>query len=228
MKKTVKYAYIFIFTVFINFNLMKERAAITSAQSRFLRKTILILVIFWSIASDTSAFRFREEPKSPVCRAIKKNSLPFCTMIDYVAVVDSEDKDGLDSDTMAKMYYDNVNTVLLRFGCSFKYSLHSCESCREAYKYWICSIKFQKCGYAGNSTKLDKPDDEYHHSICMERNLSGKERCQEGINARHRTCLSICEDVVRKCPYVLNFQCPSVRLYSSNSLVCDDTILYLN
>ena len=134
-------------------------------------------------------------------------------MIDYVAVVDLKDENALLSDAMARLYYDNVNTVLLRFGCSFKYSLHSCEGCREAYKYWICSIKFQKCGYAGNNSRVDKSQDKYHSSICMN-NMSGKEGCKEGINARHRTCLSICEDVVRKCPYVLNFQCPPVRMVS--------------
>lgn len=44
--------------------------------------------------------------------------------------------------------------------------------------------------------------------------------CEFGANCAvagqtTRMCLSLCEDVVRKCPYVLAFTCPEVRLPNS-------------
>jgi Stretch-activated Ca2+-permeable channel component len=154
-----------------------------------------------------------EEPAHPVCRLVRKNSLAFCSMVDYYAVMDESDVDGAAFDAKARMYYDNVNVVLQRFGCHTKYSLYNCDDCREAYKYWICSIKFQRCGSSPSNTNTDPA---LHHAICQ-RPTSGSVTekplppCVEGSSGRYRTCLSLCEDVVRKCPYVLNFQCPTVR-----------------
>lgn len=145
-----------------------------------------------------------EEPSSPVCRMIPKNSLSFCSMVDYAAVVDEQDLDGSTFDATAKYYYENVNVVLQRFGCSAKYSLYTCDDCREAYKYWVCSVKFQPCGRFANPTDGIV---EYSPELCSSTSSSS---CIEGTTGRSRTCLSLCEDVVRKCPYVLNFQCPTV------------------
>ncbi|KAF1329579.1 Calcium channel subunit mid1, partial [Globisporangium splendens] len=161
-----------------------------------------------------------EEPKTSVCRRIAENSLAFCSMVDYVAVVDEDDPDGANFDAKARFYYENVNAVLQRFGCHAKYSLYDCDDCRDAYKYWICSIKFQKRGYhAQHEQGGDEPDhssnnlDDYHAAICAPSSnavTSTAETCANGAASRHRTCLSICKDVVRKCPYVLNFQCPTL------------------
>ncbi|KAJ0398028.1 hypothetical protein P43SY_006582 [Pythium insidiosum] len=104
-----------------------------------------------------------EEPKSPVCRFFAKNSLPFCSMVDYYAVVDQDDVDGSVFDGKAKFYYENVNVVLQRFGCNQRYALYGCDDCRDAYKYWICSIKFQRCG------EFDPADGsalQHHHTLC--------------------------------------------------------------
>lgn len=157
-----------------------------------------------------------EEPSKPVCRLIPKNSLAFCSMVDYVAVVDEDDPDGAKFDAKAKFYYENADVVLQRFGCHARYSLYKCDDCRDAYKYWICSIKFQKCGLSSSSSSEgdDTTRPGGHGSrICD----SSDEKCASGSTGRHRTCLSLCEDVVRKCPYVLNFQCPTVRLRAALS-----------
>lgn len=78
--------------------------------------------------------------------------------------------------------------VLARFDCSERYGYWNCTSCRDAYKYWACAVSFPRCGPNGN------------HSTCP-----AAQQCAWG---RRRPCRSICEDVVRKCPYVLEFTCP--------------------
>lgn len=165
--------------------------------------------VLHAIAADDNASN-GEEPSKPTCRLIPKNSLEFCSMVNYVAVVDQDDLDGAKFDAKAKFYYENVDVVLQRFGCHARYSLYKCDDCREAYKYWICSIKFQKCGR--------RPDEQqFEPGICTTSSstttsaATAPGTCESGVSGRHRTCLSLCEDVVRKCPYVLNFQCPTVR-----------------
>lgn len=167
-----------------------------------------------------------EEPANPVCRYIAKDSLSFCSMVDYMVVVDSDDPTGVRFDSKAEFYYRNVDIVLQRFGCHAKYSVYGCDDCREAYKYWVCSIKFQKCGSQTVTTDRGATKLQYYTDMCdytatttatstaastTTSSKTAASSCVEGSSGRYRTCLSICEDVVRKCPYVLNFQCPMVR-----------------
>ncbi|KUF95390.1 hypothetical protein AM588_10005347 [Phytophthora nicotianae] len=154
-------------------------------------------------------------------------------MVDYMAVVDTDDPTGTKFDSKAEFYYRNVDIVLQRFGCHAKYSVYGCDDCREAYKYWICSIKFQKCGSQTVTTDRGATKLFYSTDMCdysttatatstaastTKSTKTTASACVEGSSGRYRTCLSICEDVVRKCPYVLNFQCPTVR-YCSNTAV---------
>lgn len=175
-------------------------------------------------AVDDTSSSSGDEPATPVCRYIPKNSLAFCSMVDYVAVVDANDLDGAAFDAKAKFYYENADVVLQRFGCHARYSLYKCDDCRDAYKYWVCSIKFQKCGSVVRTDHDDNKNDAnnnrgssgdshvYASALCTS---SSDAACVSGTTGRHRTCLSLCEDVVRKCPYVLNFQCPTVRSTSN-------------
>uniref|UniRef100_H3GX91 FZ domain-containing protein n=1 Tax=Phytophthora ramorum TaxID=164328 RepID=H3GX91_PHYRM len=159
-----------------------------------------------------------EEPGNAMCRYVAKDSLSFCSMVDYMAVVDADDPTGARFDVKAEFYYRNVDIVLQRFGCHAKYSVYGCDDCREAYKYWVCSIKFQKCGSQTVTTDRGATKLQYNTDVCdytttatSTATTTSKTTCVEGSSGRYRTCLSICEDVVRKCPYVLNFQCPTVR-----------------
>jgi calcium channel MID1 len=170
------------------------------------------LIVFLIIpATLVVKIEAQDEITSPVCRQIKRNSLSFCSMVDYMAVVDEKDLNGQKANEKAQTYYDNMNILLLRFSCSAKYSLYTCDDCRDAYKYWICSAMFQKCGDSpkGPTATLCAPEtyckeikDPPLNSKCCDESIDGK--------GRKKTCLSLCEDVIRKCPYVLNFQCPSV------------------
>lgn len=182
---------------------------------------LVVLFACGPILHTTAADDTGEEPSKPTCRLIQKDSLAFCSMVDYVAVVDEDDLDGAKFDAKAKFYYENVDVVLQRFGCHARYSLYKCDDCREAYKYWICSIKFQKCGHhlTPSSSNVDE-EELYEPVICTTSSSSttAAAACESGVTGRHRTCLSLCEDVVRKCPYVLNFQCPTVRALYQKSV----------
>ncbi|KAG7397444.1 hypothetical protein PHYBOEH_000723 [Phytophthora boehmeriae] len=211
-------------------------------QKPFGRRLLALVLVSavcltWFDAASVSAEG--EEPTNPVCRNIAKGSLSFCSMVDYTAVVDADDPTGALFDTKAEFYYRNVDIVLQRFGCHAKYSVYGCDDCRDAYKYWICSIKFQKCG-SQTATPNQGNVLQYHTQQCdfsstmMSAATSSTSTsttlkavatssCVEGSTGRHRTCLSICEDVVRKCPYVLNFQCPTTEtpFFSSDISTCN-------
>jgi hypothetical protein len=195
----------------------------------FVRR-LLLGAVFWLGCSNIAySLVDGEEPANPVCRYVAKDSLSFCSMVDYMAVVDADDPTGARFDGKTEFYYRNVDIVLQRFGCHAKYSVYGCDDCREAYKYWVCSIKFQKCGSQTITTDRGATMLQYSTEMCAyappstaastsssaaTTSKTAASSCVEGSSGRYRTCLSICEDVVRKCPYVLNFQCPTVRPYS--------------
>ncbi|KAG6965569.1 hypothetical protein JG688_00007135 [Phytophthora aleatoria] len=118
----------------------------TVRETLFVRFVFVILAPFIFVLGTLLRSHYRKDPAHPVCRFIPKDSLSFCSMVDYMAVVDTDDPTGTKFDSKAEFYYRNVDIVLQRFGCHAKYSVYGCDDCREAYKYWICSIKFQKCG----------------------------------------------------------------------------------
>lgn len=193
---------------------------ISMAVLALVARLVLLAIAVGSAAGDS------EEPETPVCRRIAKDMLGFCSMVDYMAVVDATDLDGSAADARAKSYYDSVHVLLQRFGCHNKYSLYGCDDCRDAYKYWICSVKFQKCGSAASTASGSSIEDPtaFSPQLCPQTasasvTATGESKadtetmpCTEGVTGRFRTCLSLCEDVVRKCPYVLNFQCPTVSI----------------
>lgn len=60
--------------------------------------------------------------------------------------------------------------------------------------------------------------DAYHRWVCA--TMLG--RCDEGTpSGFRRTCLSLCEDVGRKCPYTFQFRCPSESTVDYSSALSD-------
>ncbi|KAE9032495.1 hypothetical protein PR003_g7742 [Phytophthora rubi] len=203
-----------------------------SPFARCVLASVLVAAVHLSWVDVSVALTDGEEPANPVCRYIAKDSLSFCSMVDYMAVVDADDPTGARFDSKAEFYYRNVDVVLQRFGCHAKYSVYGCDDCREAYKYWVCSIKFQKCGSQTVTTDRGATKLQYCTDTCdyntatSTSSTTGKtttSSCVEGSSGRYRTCLSICEDVVRKCPYVLNFQCPTTEtpFFSADITTCN-------
>ncbi|ETV90467.1 hypothetical protein H310_14747 [Aphanomyces invadans] len=150
------------------------------------------------------------------CVRIPQNSLVFCSMVDYAAVLDaSKDPTGVIADSEAKAHYDSVDQILLRFGCSTTYSMYTCSDCRDAYKYWVCAAKFQKCGGPGQNFTATCPHFDRRNPV-----NTTFPNCEQ---TRTRMCVSLCEDVIRKCPYVLQFQCPDTEtpFFSRNPATCN-------
>ncbi|OQS05769.1 hypothetical protein THRCLA_02140, partial [Thraustotheca clavata] len=145
-------------------------------------------------------------PRDAMTALALRSVLQTPPQVNYVAVVDVHDPTGTIADEEALVYYNNAEKILERFGCSTKYSLYTCDDCRDAYKYWVCAVKFQRCG--GSNLKAT--------AVCP--SVDGD--CNP---FRTRTCLSICEDVIRKCPYVLKFDCPSeeTEYFSSDISICN-------
>jgi len=83
--------------------------------------------------------------------------------------------------------FSNFITALSRYDCDSSYipqkaySAWNCDDCRKAYAAWLCSQYMVKC----------KPIDG-NPASCTE----------------VKPCMSVCFNVVRKCPYSLGFQCP--------------------
>lgn len=83
--------------------------------------------------------------------------------------------------------FNSFLTALSRYDCDSSYvaqkaySAWNCDDCRKAYAAWLCSQYLTKC----------RPID------------GNPETCTQV-----KPCMSVCFNVVRKCPVSLNFQCP--------------------
>lgn len=167
--------------------------------------------------------------------------------------LNTADVNGSAFDAEAASMYGAFDRTLDRFDCPAadndtaasgrRYSIHkhvNCSSCREAYKYWVCAMKFTRCGPAGSGSGGDgdtasgnpaamgchtEPDSRAEGAAldcrkeqCLCSNAPGG-CCSTG---RRKTCLSICQDVVRKCPYIAGVECPPEETddYSADSATC--------
>lgn len=173
-----------------------------SARTRLAGSSLPVFVVCLCLASTAVVGSLLSDPVTPVCATV--SSLPFCDVVNYTAVVDASDASGSDADAAAVVLYGRFVKVLGRFDCSLRYSLHTCEDCKGAYKRWLCATKLPQCGPSGGTGR------------CPVRDLE----CSGGLR---RMCLSLCEDVVRKCPYSLSFKCPTGPSpdYSSNLSTCN-------
>jgi len=116
--------------------------------------------------------------------------------------------------------------LLGSFDCKYKYSAHSCDACRDAYRYWVCGMAFPECGPndAYVALQLLVQACAFVLTECVERCRATF--CTPGVacdpaTSAKRLCLSLCEDVVRKCPYTLAFTCPTVGFPSWGNLPLD-------
>nr|AIG56204.1 secreted protein [Achlya hypogyna] len=171
------------------------------------------------------------------CTPIAAKSLAFCSMaptsfprlVDYVAVTNEADPNGFAADAEAAVYYANIDKVnppvyiLDRFGCSTKYSLYNCDDCRDAYKYWVCAVKFQRCGGPSATATAVCPTIANSCDPFRTRVQATPLRLHHHVGY---TCLSICEDVIRKCPYVLSFNCPAeeTEYFSTDIANCNHLV----
>ena len=134
------------------------------------------------------------------CVAPNASSLSFCSTIGYMTPVQQPSNGSIDMDLAIESFQSSdaeasnmaamMERVLERYDCSRKYSYHTCDDCKAAYRAWACAQKFPLC---------------------------------DASNKIVPTCMSLCQDVVRKCPYILSFECPAqdTKQYS-HSRPCND------
>ena len=106
-------------------------------------------------------------------------------------------------DALAARDYASMIRVLSTFDCSQKYSYYTCDQCRAYYKRWICLMRLPRCttrpGEDQDAGEVDSP------------------------------CLESCTNVLRACPYNIDFSCPSGDSlfghdYSTEAETCDSGI----
>lgn len=154
---------------------------------RMARAAVVALAVAQLVVLAAGANLF-DRPANAVCQAV--SGLTFCSMVNYdAALAPGADVSAIDA--QAQAYHAQLNKILRKYDCTNKYNAHSCDACRDAYRYWVCGMSFPACG-PGSSAKFC----EY-----------GQE-CPPDARAK-RLCASICEDVVRKCPHTVKFTCPT-------------------
>ena len=109
----------------------------------------------------------------------------------------------MQQDAIAAADYAKMVSVLSTFDCTRKYSYFTCEHCRTFYKRWICLMRLPRC-------------------------TVGVDQHQNEVMA-DPPCLDSCTDVLRACPYNIDFSCPSAHSlfghdYSTDKSVCDPGI----
>ena len=150
--------------------------------------TIAVLVCRTESASDCLV-----DFQNDTCDVASVPKLDFCSMVNYPTVGNKTLQ--IQRDHCAHNHFVQMKKVLNTYDCSRSYGYHDCSACRDAYKYWLCSYMFPKCGKSSSKT-AGKP------------------------------CLSVCQDVIRKCPYVLEFNCPAsswtgISHYSLDDSTCN-------
>lgn len=104
--------------------------------------------------------------------------------------------------------------VLVSYDCSQAYGYHDCSACQEAYMYWVCAAKLPACtsGRCVSGGAVARCLRALVHVPWCGFVSGGVEVCgSSGCETRQRMCASLCQDVVRKCPFNLGFECPEVR-----------------
>ncbi|KAF7997915.1 hypothetical protein HCN44_009313 [Aphidius gifuensis] len=87
-------------------------------------------------------------------------------------------------DALAARLHCEFQEVLARYDCATPYSvIHNCTHCKESYRKWVCSSLVPYFAHGGPSDSLTS-DGAY-------------------VGLRLRPCLSFCQSVEQRCPYLL-------------------------
>ena len=123
-----------------------------------------------------------------------------------------------------------MQQVLRSYDCRTRYSVHNCTDCRDAYRYWSCAIVFPRCatrtGPAPSSSSTGGLSNltVWTQGTAVVDKGDGKGYVAVAAASLHirPMCASLCEDVLRKCPYVLGFRCPPVINYGDTGQVREE------
>lgn len=122
--------------------------------------------------------------------------------------MEPEDYGKAEVEAAAEMF-NKFLEALSRYDCDSSYTAKTayawwnCDDCRKAYAAWLCSQYLVKCTPQPDNRELPNPD---------------------GIASCHqvRPCISVCNNVVRKCPVSIGFTCPDYyKDYEDNDGFCN-------
>ncbi|QRV81028.1 stretch-activated cation channel MID1 [Ceratobasidium sp. AG-Ba] len=169
------------------------------------------------------------------------HSLPYCPAVTYAVPLPGP-PNGATSYTDQNLPQDIRDTVissLSNFTSSLKtfacgrdwYSpLQTCTGCQNAYRKWVCSIVFPRCGEPIPDSALEapqlafndpnsnrRPDIPLPQAALVTRNANAAPRSPflPSLNVEYQEllpCIETCNIVDRSCPPLLKWKCPSVEV----------------
>lgn len=143
-------------------------------------------------------------------------NLTFCDRVAYSvpkstsANINDADDLALIYDTYAQNLYTNFSFALQQVACDAeddaRYSpIVTCEDCAESYKEWLCGVTIPRCATTNRTGYIyrdigDSRNDFLNHQIVP------PEPYYEVL-----PCIGMCHSIVRDCPPVFGFQCPTTN-----------------
>lgn len=156
------------------------------------------------------------------------HSLPYCPKVSYAVPIpfpsdtttyDSSNLPSSISDPLLT-YMTNFTTSLLTFACGRDWysPVQSCASCQSAYRDWLCSISFPRCGEAPASSAVaalgSGPAAQVVFPAFTQSQPPGNNSRNPNLPPFNSTyqvllpCLETCNAVDRACPNFMGFTCP--------------------
>jgi calcium channel MID1 len=179
------------------------------------------------------------------------HSLPYCPMVSYSVPLPAPPA-GATSYTDANLpqsvrdaviaSVSNFTSSLRTFPCGRDWysPLQTCTGCQNAYRKWVCSIAFPRCGesipdssrgvasssitsqLAFNDNPNAAPDDPLPQAALVSRSANAAPRSPflPSLNAAYSEllpCIETCQTVDRSCPPLLGWKCPAVNVNADMS-----------
>lgn len=141
--------------------------------------------------------------------------LDFCKDVTYAVPA----RQGTSRADLGKMYdsyaqeqYVNFSKALQQVPCHASPELaylpvRTCQDCARTYKEWLCSVTFPRC------SSIPRGSGYVWRDVNALRSLLVNEVIQPSLGYYELLpCIDICERLVRDCPSLFQFQCPSRKV----------------
>ncbi|KAI0309143.1 stretch-activated Ca2+-permeable channel component-domain-containing protein [Amylostereum chailletii] len=171
--------------------------------------------------------------KSVVFSCSLLHGLPYCPSVSYSVPLPppARGQPAHDSTTLPKTitepllsYLTNFTTSLLTFACGRDlYSpVQSCADCQRAYRKWLCSVSFPRCGEFSTATTAGTTEDGAQSVFAALRPQTSAAAPRnphfppfQNAYSALLPCIETCTAVDRACPDFMGFQCP-VPAFNAN------------
>ena len=160
--------------------------------------------------------------------------MPYCPCVSYAVPlpslpfpITSYDASNIPDSVSGPLisYLTNFTTSLSTFACGRDWysPLQTCLDCQEAYRTWLCSVSFPRCGEASSTTATAVSASGTTISPALV--VQDANAVQRNANLPNTTsaveillpCLETCNAVDRACPNFLGFTCPVPRFNANVS-----------